>query len=83
MEHNSTKPAGANGGLRQGNSGKNEPAELNRQSSKTQADTRPTYVVTLRPEPHCPDATRALRRLLKLALRRFGLRATSVEERSE
>jgi hypothetical protein len=41
---------------------------------------QPTFVLRLRPEPKVPDATRALRRALKVLLRRFGLKALSVEE---
>jgi hypothetical protein len=40
---------------------------------------RPTYRMLLRPEPHI-DGERALRALLKIALRRLGLRCTSIEE---
>ena len=38
-----------------------------------------TFVLRLRAEPHI-DAVRALRRLLKYALRVCGLRCVSVEE---
>jgi hypothetical protein len=41
---------------------------------------RISYVVTLRVEPHCVDSTRALRRALKVLLRRFGLRCIDVSE---
>lgn len=41
---------------------------------------RPTFSLTLRPEPHVIDPDRALRRALKVLLRSFGLRATSIEE---
>jgi hypothetical protein len=40
---------------------------------------RPIYRVTLRPEPNV-DGIRALRAMLKAALRRFGLRAIHVME---
>jgi hypothetical protein len=40
---------------------------------------RPIYRLLLRPEPRV-DAERALRALLKIALRRLGLRCVSVEE---
>jgi hypothetical protein len=40
---------------------------------------RPTFQVTFRPEPNV-DGIRALRQLLKAALRRFGLRAIYVTE---
>jgi hypothetical protein len=40
---------------------------------------RPIYRLLLRPEPRV-DAERALRALLKIALRRFGLRCISIEE---
>jgi hypothetical protein len=45
----------------------------------TRAASLPTYVVRLRPEPGV-DAVRALRGMLKQALRRFGLRAVEVRE---
>ena len=38
------------------------------------------YIVTLRPEPFVPEPDRALRKALKLLLRRCGLRAVSVEQ---
>jgi hypothetical protein len=38
----------------------------------------PAFVVTLKPEPGV-DATLALRALLKVSLRRFGLKCTAVE----
>lgn len=41
---------------------------------------RPTFIVHLRPEPRV-DAVRALRLALKTLLRRFGLRAISLEEK--
>jgi hypothetical protein len=44
------------------------------------AAERPTYVVTLRPERGV-DGVRALRWLLKTALRRVGLRAITAIER--
>jgi hypothetical protein len=37
------------------------------------------FVLWLTAGPNCPDATRALRQLLKIALRRFGLACTSIE----
>jgi hypothetical protein len=43
------------------------------------ASERPTFRLLLRPEPRT-DAERALRALLKLALRRFGLRCVSIEK---
>jgi hypothetical protein len=43
------------------------------------ADERPVFILSLRPEPGV-DATRALRWLLKIALRRFRLRCISVEQ---
>lgn len=42
---------------------------------------RPVFVIRLRAEPNI-DAVRALRAFLKVALRRFGLRAVSVETES-
>ena len=44
---------------------------------------RPIFVLRLRPDPHVADATRSLRRALKVILRRFGLRAIDVQEESE
>lgn len=44
---------------------------------------RPTYVITLRPEPHVEDPVRELRHILKLLLRRFGFRAISVTDASQ
>jgi hypothetical protein len=41
---------------------------------------RPTFVVRLTPEPGVEDSIRLLRQVLKLALRRFGLRCTRVYE---
>jgi hypothetical protein len=42
--------------------------------------TRPIFILRLRPELHVTDPTRTLRHALKLLLRRFGLRAVSVEQ---
>jgi hypothetical protein len=41
---------------------------------------RPVFVLRLRPEPGVIDPARALRALLKTALRRFGLRCMSCVE---
>ena len=38
------------------------------------------FRLRLRPEPGVADPVRALRRLLKIALRRCGLRAVSLEQ---
>ena len=46
----------------------------------TVSTARISYVVTLRPEPHCVDSTRALRRALRILLRRFGLRCVEFSE---
>ena len=43
------------------------------------ATERPGYRLTLRPEPVAADAERALKRLLKVALRIFGFKWVSVE----
>ena len=43
-------------------------------------DPRPVFVITLRAEKHIIDPIRAMRQLLKIALRRFGLRCISVEK---
>jgi hypothetical protein len=48
----------------------------------TPARDRQTFVVVLRPEPHV-DPVKALRALLKVALRRFGLRAITIDARIE
>jgi hypothetical protein len=48
----------------------------------TSTPERPTFVIRLRPEKGV-DPVRALRALLKVALRRFGLRAVSVDARLE
>ena len=39
---------------------------------------RPIFILRLRAEPQVTDPVRALRRALKILLRRFGLRAVSV-----
>ena len=44
------------------------------------ANERPTYRVVLRPEASVSDPVRALRRALKILLRKCGLRCISVEE---
>jgi hypothetical protein len=44
---------------------------------------RPHFRLVLRPEPGVGDPTRALRRLLKFALRRCGLRCVAVAETTE
>jgi hypothetical protein len=41
------------------------------------------FVLRLVPTPSTPDPVRSLRALLKLALRRFGLRCIDVEEIAE
>lgn len=43
---------------------------------------RQIFVLHLVGTPNCPDAIRALRQLLKIALRRFGLRCISIEQRA-
>ena len=43
---------------------------------------RPTFVVELRPEPQVRDAVRMLRAALKVLLRRFGLRAVNIREKT-
>jgi hypothetical protein len=42
---------------------------------------RPTFAIVLRPEPYCLDPIRALRAVLKRALRDHGLRCIGVAER--
>jgi len=42
-------------------------------------EKRPTFTITFKPEPGV-DPVRALRRLLKAALRCYGLRAVSTKE---
>jgi hypothetical protein len=41
---------------------------------------RPTFTLTFRPEPGV-DGARALRALLKIALRRLGLKCVAADER--
>jgi hypothetical protein len=41
---------------------------------------RPTFVVHLRPEADCTDPIKALRELLKRALRNWGLRCIDCRE---
>lgn len=43
----------------------------------TKDPPRPGFVIELRAEKGCDDPVRALRLLLKVALRRYGLRCTS------
>jgi hypothetical protein len=52
-------------------------------SSEPAKDGRPTFTLVLRPEPDVADPVRALRALLKFALRRHGLRCTSAREEKE
>jgi hypothetical protein len=40
---------------------------------------RPTYIVHLRPEVHCSDPIRALRAVLKRALRDHGMRCVTIQ----
>ena len=47
------------------------------------AKERPTFTITLRPERNIADPIRALRALLKSALRRHGLRCTSARAEKE
>jgi hypothetical protein len=44
------------------------------------AKDRSTFTVQFRPEPDVEDPIRALRMLLKAALRRFGLRAIDAHD---
>jgi len=46
------------------------------------ANKRPVFVIRVRAEPEV-DAVRALRAFLKIALRRFGLRAVSVDKEAD
>jgi hypothetical protein len=41
--------------------------------------SRPTYIVHLRPETHCPDHIKALRAVLKRALRDNGMRCLTIQ----
>jgi hypothetical protein len=45
----------------------------------SKANNRPLFRLLLRPEPDVVDAERALRRLLKIALRRRRLKYISIE----
>jgi hypothetical protein len=49
----------------------------------TPAKDRPTFTITLRPEPGVDDPVRALRAVLKNMLRRHGLRCLSAQEDTE
>jgi len=51
-------------------------------TSVTNVVSGTVFIVTLRSDEPGIDAIRSLRALLKLALRRFGLRCTDVKERS-
>jgi hypothetical protein len=46
-------------------------------------EPRPIFVIELQPEKHVVDPTRALRGALKRLLRSYGLRAVSVEEKTD
>jgi hypothetical protein len=48
--------------------------------AEMKADQQPVFVVAFRPQANV-DGFRALRALLKLALRRFGLRVIEIRER--
>jgi hypothetical protein len=48
-------------------------------ANRQPARDRPTFTLVLRAEPNI-DAIRALRALLKVALRRFGLRVIAAHE---
>jgi hypothetical protein len=49
----------------------------------TTTNSRPTFTLTLRAEPGTGDPILALRALLKIALRRFGLRCVAAHEDTE
>jgi hypothetical protein len=49
-------------------------------SGREQLGGEKIFVLHLTAGPNCPDAIRALRQLLKIALRRFGLRCISIEQ---
>jgi hypothetical protein len=51
-------------------------------ATKPAAQERPTFVLELCPEPGV-DPVRALRAVLKVALRRYGLRCVSARENTE
>jgi hypothetical protein len=51
-------------------------------ATKPAAKERPVYVLELRPEPGV-DPVLALRALLKITLRRFGMRCISARESAE
>jgi hypothetical protein len=51
-----------------------------RESPEATTGERPVYRLLLKPEPPRVDGVRALRALLKLALRRLGLSCVSIEE---
>lgn len=45
-------------------------------------DKTPIFVIKLTPDRNCVDATRSLRRALKVLLRRFGLRCIDARQES-
>jgi hypothetical protein len=53
---------------------------MGRRVTEPKPSGRVVYTIRLRPLPRCIDPIKALRALLKLALRRFGLRAVEVSE---
>jgi hypothetical protein len=55
-------------------------AQSHKPPSRPSAKSRPSYILEFRPLPNV-DAIRSIRALLKLSLRRFGLKAVSVSER--
>jgi hypothetical protein len=55
-----------------------ESTQEHRRQASPSANNRPLFRLVLRPQPRI-DGERALRALLKTALRRFGLRCLSVE----
>ena len=46
-------------------------------------DAKDIFVIHLRPEPDCTDPVKALRELLKRALRSWGLRAIQINQIKE
>jgi hypothetical protein len=83
MHKNGDRPGGNGAAISVGGS-RVDAAEFSHQRQTTQehrrqaASERPQFRLTLRPELRV-DAERALRGLLKVALRRFGLRCVSID----
>jgi hypothetical protein len=50
-------------------------------TARKQIAARPVFTIVLRPEPHCLEPIKALRAVLKNALRSHGLKCVGIAER--